>query len=122
MRTAADPPFLIDTDDMSDRRQPPPAAIDGVASISGAYNPLQLADYATFRERAQSSRSSAVYGLLNVVYIGQPADKAAPAGWQKTFSGDKVTFYQAPRLPLPRAFVVGPAESVDDPGVAFNRI
>jgi hypothetical protein len=121
-RTATAPPFRVDTDDISDRWQPSVAAIDGVDSVSGAYNPLQLADYATFRERAQSSRSSAIYGLLNVAYVGFPAEKAAPADWQKAFTGDKVTFYQPSRPPLPRAFVVGAAESVADPGAAFDRI
>ena len=121
-RTATAPPFRVDTDDISDRWQPSVAAIDGVDSVSGAYNPLQLADYATFRERAQSSRSSAIYGLLNVAYVGLPAEKAAPADWQKAFTGDKVTFYQPSRPPLPRAFVVGAAESVADPGAAFDRI
>lgn len=121
-RTASGPPFRVDTDDISDRWQPSVAAIDGVDSISGAYNPLQLADYATFRERAQSSRSSALYGLLNVAYVGFLAEKPAPAGWQKAFAGEKVTFYQPSRPPLPRAFVVGAAESVPDPGAAFDRI
>ena len=120
---ASGPPFRIDTDDISDRWQPSLAAIDGVDSVSGAYNPLQLADYATFRERAQSSRSSAIYGLLNVAYVGQPAEKAAPAGWQKAFTGDKVTFYQSPpsavsaRLRRRRR-----ASRCADPGVAFDRI
>lgn len=121
-RVASDPPFRIDTDDISDRWQPSLAAIIGVDSVSGAYNPLQLADYAAFRERAQSSRSSALYGLLNVAYVGQPAEKAAPAGWQKAFTGDRVVFYQPSRPPLPRAFVVGNAEPVANPGVAFDRI
>jgi hypothetical protein len=121
-RTATMPPFRVDTDDISDRWQPSVAAIDGVDSVSGAYNPLQLADYATLRERAQSSRASALYGLLNVAYVGLPAEKAAPADWQKAFTGDKVTFYQPSRTPLPRAFVVGAAESVADPGAAFDRI
>ncbi|MCA1725592.1 MAG: hypothetical protein LC748_15340, partial [Thermomicrobia bacterium] len=74
-RAANSPPFRIDTDDISDRWQPSLAAIDGIASVSGAYNPLQLADYAALRERAQSSRSSMLYGLLNVAYVGQPAEK-----------------------------------------------
>ncbi|MDQ6603198.1 MAG: hypothetical protein M3Z19_10775, partial [Chloroflexota bacterium] len=121
-RTAANPPFRIDTDDISDRWQPSLAAIDGVDSVSGAYNPLQLADYAAFRERAQSSRSSALYGLLNVAYVGQPSEKPAPADWQRAFVGDKVVFYQPSRPPLPRAFVVGNAQPVADPGVAFDRI
>ncbi len=121
-RTASAPPFRIDTDDISDRWQPSLAAIDGVESVSGAYNPLQLADYAAFRERAQSSRSSALYGLLNVAYVGLPAEKAAPTDWQRAIAGEKVTFYQPSRPPLPRAFVVGAAESVSNPGVAFDRI
>ena len=121
-RTATGPPFRVDTDDISDRWQPSVAAIDGVDSVSGAYNPLQLADYATFRERAQSSRSSPVYGLLNVAYVGLPAEKPAPADWQKAFTADKAVFYQPSRPPLPRAFVVGAAESVADPGAAFDRI
>ena len=121
-RTASNPPFRIDTDDITDRWQPSLAAIDGVDSVSGAYNPLQLADYAALRERAQSSRSSALYGLLNVAYVGLPAEKPAPADWQKAFTGDKVVFYQPSRPPLPRAFVVGNAQSVADPGVAFDRI
>jgi hypothetical protein len=121
-RTATMPPFRVDTDDIADRWQPSVAAIDGVDSVSGAYNPLQLADYATFRERAQSSRSSLIYGLLNVAYVGLPAEKAAPGDWQKAFVGDKVVFYQPSRPPLPRAFVVGSAESVADPGAAFDRI
>lgn len=121
-RAASGPPFRVDTDDISDRWQPSLAAIDGIDSVSGAYNPLQLADYATFRERAQSSRSSMLYSLLNVAYVGLPAEKPAPAGWQKAFTGDKVVFYQPSRPPLPRAFVVGHAQSVPDPGVAFDRI
>ncbi|MCA1666750.1 MAG: hypothetical protein LC793_04990 [Thermomicrobia bacterium] len=121
-RAANSPPFRIDTDDISDRWQPSLAAIDGIASVSGAYNPLQLADYAALRERAQSSRSSMLYGLLNVAYVGQPAEKPPPAGWQKAFTGDKVVFYQPSRPPLPRAFVVGSAQSVADPGAAFDRI
>ncbi|MGI8858002.1 MAG: hypothetical protein ACR2JW_19870, partial [Thermomicrobiales bacterium] len=121
-RTATSPPFRVDTDDISDRWQPSVAAIDGVDSVSGAYNPLQLADYATLRERAQSSRSSALYGLLNVAYVGLPAEKPAPADWQKAFAGDKVAFYQPSRPPLPRAFVVGTAESAPNPGAAFDRI
>jgi hypothetical protein len=112
----------VDTDDIADRWQPSLAAIDGVDSVSGAYNPLQLADYAAFRERAQSSRSSALYGLLNVAYVGLPAEKPAPADWQKAFTGDKVVFYQPSRPPLPRAFVVGNAQSMADPGAAFDRI
>ena len=121
-RTATSPPFRVDTDDISDRWQPSVAAIDGVDSVSGAYNPLQLADYATFRERAQSSRSSPIYSLLNVAYVGLPAEKPAPADWQKVFTADKAVFYQPSRPPLPRAFVVGAAESVADPGAAFDRI
>ncbi len=121
-RTASNPPFRVDTDDISDRWQPSLTAIDGVDSVSGTYNPLQLADYAALRERAQSSRSSALYGLLNVAYVGLPAEKPAPADWQKAFTGDKVIFYQPSRPPLPRAFVVGNAQSVPDPGVAFDRI
>ncbi len=121
-RAAGGPPFRVDTDDISDRWQPSLAAIDGIESVSGAYNPLQLADYAALRERAQSSRSSALYGLLNVAYVGLPAEKAAPADWQKAFTGEKVVFYQPSRPPLPRAFVVGAAESVANPGVAFDRI
>jgi hypothetical protein len=121
-RTASSPPFRVDTDDIADRWQPSLAAIDSVDSVSGAYNPLQLADYAAFRERAQSSRSSALYGLLNVAYVGQPAEKPAPADWQKAFTGDKVVFYQPSRPPLPRAFVVGNAQPVADPGAAFDRI
>jgi hypothetical protein len=121
-RTATAPPFRVDTDDISDRWQPSVAAIDGVDSVSGAYNPLQLADYATLRERAQSSRSSALYGLLNVAYVGLPAEKPAPADWQKAFTGDKVVFYQPSRPPLPRAFVVGAAASAPNPGAAFDRI
>jgi len=121
-RAASSPPFRIDTDDISDRWQPSLAAIDGIDSVSGAYNPLQLADYAALRERAQSSRSSALYGLLNVAYVGLPMEKPAPADWQKAFTGDKVVFYQPSRPPLPRAFVVGTAQSVADPGAAFDRI
>lgn len=121
-RTASSPPFRIDTDDISDRWQPSLAAIDGIESVSGAYNPLQLADYAALRERAQSSRSSALYGLLNVAYVGLPTEKPAPADWQKAFTGDRVAFYQPSRPPLPRAFVVGNAQSVANPGVAFDRI
>ncbi len=121
-RTVANPPFRVDTDDISDRWQPSLAAIDGVESVSGAYNPLQLADYAAFRERAQSSRSSALYGLLNVAYVGLPNEKPAPADWQRAFTGDKVIFYQPSRPPLPRAFVVGPAATVANPGAAFDRI
>ncbi|MHB8644572.1 MAG: YfhO family protein [Thermomicrobiales bacterium] len=121
-RAANNPPFRVDTDDISDRWQPSLAAIDGIESVSGTYNPLQLADYAALRERAQSSRSSALYGLLNVAYVGLPAEKPAPADWQKAFTGDKVVFYQPSRPPLPRAFVVGTAQSVPDPGVAFDRI
>jgi len=121
-RAASSPPFRIDTDDISDRWQPSLTAIDGIDSVSGAYNPLQLADYAALRERAQSSRSSALYGLLNVAYVGLPMEKPAPADWQKAFTGDKVVFYQPSRPPLPRAFVVGTAQSVADPGVAFDRI
>ncbi|MGI8690693.1 MAG: hypothetical protein ACR2M3_19110 [Thermomicrobiales bacterium] len=121
-RAASSPPFRIDTDDISDRWQPSLAAIDGIDSVSGAYNPLQLADYAALRERAQSSRSSALYGLLNVQYVGLPAEKPAPADWQRAITGDKVVFYQPSRPPLPRAFVVGTAQPVADPGVAFDRI
>jgi len=121
-RAETNPTFRIDTDDISDRWQPSLAAIDGIESVSGAYNPLQLADYAAFRERAQSSRSSALYGLLNVAYVGQPSEKPAPADWQRAFTGDKVVFYQPSRPPLPRAFVVGNAQPVADPGVAFDRI
>jgi hypothetical protein len=120
--TATQPPFRVDTDDISDRWQPSLAAIDGFDSVSGAYNPLQLADYANFRERAQSSRSSALYGLLNVAYVGEPTEKAAPAGWTKAFAEDKVTFYQPSRPPLPRAFVVGMALEVQNSGEALNRI
>jgi hypothetical protein len=120
--TATQQPFRIDADDISDRWQPSLAAIDGIDSVSGAYNPLQLADYANFRERAQSSRSSALYGLLNVAYVGVPAEKAAPAGWQKAFAEDRVTFYRPSRPPLPRAFVVGAALEVQDAGEALNRI
>jgi len=121
-RTASSPPFRIDTDDSSDRWQPSLAAIDGIDSVAGAYNPLQLADYAALRERAQSSRSSALYSLLNVAYVGLPAEKPAPADWQKVFTGDRVAFYQPSRPPLPRAFVVGNAQPVANPGVAFDRI
>ena len=121
-RTASGPPFRVDVDDIADRWQPSLAAIAGVDSVSGAYNPLQLADYAAFRERAQSSRSSALYGLLNVAYVGELAEKAAPAGWQPAISGEKVTLYQPSRPPLPRAFVVGPAASVSGPAEAFDRI
>lgn len=121
-RTASEQPFRIDVDDVSDRWQPSLAAIDGFDTVSGAYNPLQLADYAALRERAQSSRSGPLYGLLNVAYVALPSEKAAPAGWQKVFTGDRVVFYQPSRPPLPRAFVVGNAESVPDPGAAFDRI
>lgn len=122
VRAARDPLFRVDTDDVSDRWQPDTAVLDGVDSVSGVYDPLELADYANLRERAQSSRSSALYGLLNVAYVAQPAEKPAPVGWTKAFAGDKVNFYQPSRPPLPRAFVVGNAAAVPDPGVAFDRI
>lgn len=120
--TATQPPFRVDADDVADRWQPSVGAIDGVDSISGTYNPLQLADYATFRERAQSSRSSALYALLNVAYVGQPAEKPAPAGWQQLLTESKVVFYQPSRPPLPRAFVVGAAEEMSSPEEAALRI
>ena len=119
---ASQPPFRVDTDDIADRWQPSLVALDGIDSISGAYNPLQLADYATLRERAQSSRSSLLYSLLNVAYVGQPAEKPAPAGWQRLLTENKVTFYQPSRPPLPRAFVVGTAAAVETPAEAFNRV
>ncbi len=121
-RAAAGPLFRVDTDDVSDRWQPDATMLDGVDSASGIYDPLQLADYATFRERAQSSRSSAIYGLLNIAYVALPSEKPAPSGWTKAFVGDKVTFYMPSRPPLPRAFVVPNVEAVADPGAAFDRI
>ncbi len=120
--TATQPPFRVDADDVADRWQPSIGAIDGVESVSGAYNPLQLADYATFRERAQSSRSSALYALLNVAYVGQPTEKPAPAGWQRLLTENKVAFYQPSRAPLPRAFVVGAAEEMGGAAEAAIRI
>ena len=125
-RSGSEPLFRVDTDDVSDRYQPSAPLLEGIDTVSGAYNPLGLADYAALRERAQSSRSSALYGLLNVAYVaqptGQPGDKPAPRDWTRAFAADKVTFYQPSRPPLPRAFVVGAAEEVRGPGPAFDRI
>jgi len=121
-RAATEPPFRVDTDDVADRFQPSLPMLDGVDAVSGAYNPLGLADYAVLRERAQSSRSSALYGLLNVAYVAEPSEKPAPRDWARVFSGDKVTFYQPSRPPLPRAFVVNGAVGVSGPGPAFDRI
>jgi len=121
-RAATEPPFRVDTDDVADRFQPSLPMLDGVDTISGAYNPLGLSDYAVLRERAQSSRSSVLYGLLNVAYVAEPAEKSAPRDWVRVFAGDKVTFYQPSRPPLPRAFVIGGAASVSGPGPAFDRI
>jgi len=121
-RAATEPLFRVDTDDVADRLQPSLPMLDGVDTVSGAYNPLTLADYAVLRERAQSSRSSALYGLLNVAYVAEPSEKPAPRDWTRAFTGDRVTFYQPSRPPLPRAFVVGTATSVSGPGPAFDRI
>ncbi len=121
-RAGRDPLFRVDSDDVSDRYQPSAPLLDGADSVSGAYNPLGLADYAALRERAQSSRSSALYGLLNVAYVAQPSDKPPPRDWTRAFAADRVTFYQPSRPPLPRAFVVGAAEEVRGPGPAFDRI
>ena len=47
-------------------------------------------NWRTTRHSASGRRAAApapLYGLLNVAYVGEPAEKAAPAGWQKAFAG-----------------------------------
>jgi len=121
-RMATEPPFRLDTDDVADRWQPSLVLLDGADSISGMFNPLQLADYARLRELAQSSRTSALYSLLNVGYVGFPSDKPPSGDWPRAFVGRGVTFYKPVRPSLPRAFVVGSAETVGSSGAAFDRM
>jgi hypothetical protein len=100
--------FRIDPTRLSDTWQPSWAAVAGLESVVGTYNPLALANYNRYWDVTARRHDAARYDLLNIRYVLLPS-KESPAGQGKfrevQRTDDFAVFENL--TPLPRAFLVG---------------
>ena len=105
---AGDGAFRIDPTRLSATWQPSWAAVVGLESVVGTYNPLGLARYNRYWEETYRRHDSPRYDLLNIRYVLLPPNES-PAGDNKfrevLREADFVVYENL--TPLPRAFLVG---------------
>ena len=103
--------------------QPNLPQLEGLYSIDGVYNPLELSNYAVYIGSI-GYRGSPMYNLLGTKYI--VAGKANPPGDTTiivpVFDEDPAVTVYLNTLALPRAMVLFNAEVVDDHDAAFVAI
>lgn len=100
--------FRIDPTRLSGAWQPSWAAVAGLESVVGTYNPLGLANYNRYWEEAYRRHDSPRYDLLNIRYVVLPPNES-PAGegkFREVLREADFVIYEN-LTPLPRAFLVG---------------
>ncbi|MFN8511702.1 MAG: YfhO family protein [Chloroflexia bacterium] len=100
--------FRIDPTRLSATWQPSWAAVAGLESVVGTYNPLGLANYNRFWDETFRRHDSPRYDLLNIRYVMLPPNES-PAGegkFREVQRGEDFVVYEN-LTPLPRAFLVG---------------
>ena len=109
---AGDGLFRIDPTRLSGTWQPSWAAVAGLESVVGTYNPLGLANYNRFWDETFRRHDSPRYDLLGIRYVMLPPNES-PAGDNKfrevQRSEDFVVYENL--TPLPRAFLVGRSQA-----------
>jgi hypothetical protein len=114
---AAGPAAHLDSDTGAPELwQPSTAAVHDLRDVSGAYNPLGLADYAAVYALAHRDRTAPLYNLLGVTHLVARSDRLPRAGQTTTVLTDnsKVTLLQR-QGSLPRAVVIHRARVFDRP-------
>ena len=98
--------FRIDPTRLSATWQPSWAAVVGLESVVGTYNPLGLANYNRYWEETFRRHDSPRYDLLNIRYVMLPPNES-PAGegkFREVQRAEDFVVYEN-LTPLPRAFL-----------------
>ena len=114
---AAPSPVRLDSDTGTPELwQPSTAALYGLQDVTGAFNPLGLAAYATVYDLARRDRAAPLYDLLGVTHLVARPDKLPRASnlTPVLTAPSRLVLYER-RGGLPRAVVVGRARAFDDP-------
>ncbi len=115
--------FRIDPTRLSATWQPSWAAVVGLESIVGTYNPLGLAKYDRYWGETFRRHDSPRYDLLNIRYVLLPPNES-PSGDNKFREVLRDTDYVMYEnlTPLPRAFLVGRSQSLASDEAAWLAV
>lgn len=115
-------PFRVDLTPMNSVWQPSWAALVGIDTVAGAYDPLGVARYVQYWDAIAKMPDQARYDLLNVRYAVTPVDKPAAAGkFREVARGNDFIIFENTQA-LPRASLVGKAVPVDSGTAAWNAV
>lgn len=124
MRAGAGQDFYrIDATRVSDSWQPSWAAVVGLESVVGTYNPLALAAYNRYWDATFRRHDSPRYDLLNIRYVIVPPSES-PAGegkFREVLRDPNFVIYEN-LTPLPRAFLVGRSRVYADDEAAWAAV
>lgn len=100
--------------------QPSWAATVGLESVGGTYDPLGLATYGRYWDATRQRHDSPRYDLLNIRYVIVPPTDAPAGGtkFREVGRGKDFVIYENTTA-LPRAFLVGQAQTVATPDEAW---
>ena len=114
-------PFRVDQSKIAETGwQPSWAATVGLESVSGTYDPLGLATYGRYWDATRQRHDSPRYDLLNIRYVVLPPNDAPAGGakFREVGRGKDFAIYENTTA-LPRAFLVGRAQTVATPDEAW---
>ncbi|MGN6363090.1 MAG: YfhO family protein, partial [Thermomicrobiales bacterium] len=117
-------PFRIDQSRLGAGWQPSWAAIAGLDSVAGTYDPLGVYTYNRYWDVASKAPGSALYNLLNVRYTFTPPDKpldTSSGQFREVGRGRDYILYQN-NASAPLAFIVGRAAPAAQPEEAWAAI
>lgn len=113
-------PFRVDLTPMNDLWQPSWAAVAGLDTVAGTYDPLGVARYVQYWDAIAKQPDQARYDLLNIRYAVTPVDKpAAAAKFREVARGNDYIIFENTQA-LPRAFLVGTAVPIASGTAAWN--
>ena len=114
-------PFRVDQSKVVETGwQPSWAATVGLEGVSGTYDPLGLATYGRYWDATRQRHDSPRYDLLNIRYVILPPTDAPAGGtkFREVGRGKDFAIYENTTA-LPRAFLVGQAQTVATPDEAW---
>lgn len=115
-------PFRVDLTPMNEIWQPSWAALVGLDTVAGTYDPLGVARYAQYWDAIAKTPGQARYDLLNVRYAVTPVDKPAAASkFREIARGADYIIFENTQA-LPRAFLAGKTVHVGSGTAAWNAI